>query len=144
MAQVLQLDCHMAAKTAQAWEFISRLPEGLDTKVDIRGANLSGGQRQRLLIARALAARPPVLVLDSADSALDYRTAAQLHAAIRRDCPDTTLVVISERIASLKDADRILVLEEGRITDQGTHQQLMERCRRYRHMAQLQMGGDAL
>lgn len=136
-------DVIAAAKTAQAWEFIQKLPEGLDTRVEIRGANLSGGQRQRLLIARALAAKPPVLVLDSADSALDYRTAARLHAAIRRDFPGTTLVVISERIASLRAADHILVMEEGRITHQGTHAQLVESCDRYRRMAELQMGGDA-
>ena len=144
LRDIPRAEAEAAAKTAQAWEFISRLPEGMDTKVDIRGANLSGGQRQRLLIARALAAKPPVLVLDSADSALDYRTAADLHAAIRRDCPGTTLVVISERIASLKDADRILVLEEGRITDQGTHAHLLAHCDRYRRMAELQMGGGAL
>lgn len=130
-----------AAKTAQAWEFIEKLPHGLDTRVDIRGGNLSGGQRQRLLIARALAAKPDVLILDSADSALDYRTAAALYAAIRRDLPETTLVVISERIASLWDAERILVLGEGRITHQGCHEELMERCPRYRRMAELQMGG---
>ena len=144
LRDIPRAEAEAAAKTAQAWEFISRLPDGMDTKVDIRGANLSGGQRQRLLIARALAAKPPVLVLDSADSALDYRTAADLHAAIRRDCPGTTLVVISERIASLKDADRILVLEEGRITDQGTHAHLLAHCDRYRRMVELQMGGGAL
>ena len=132
-----------AARTAQAWEFIERLPEGLDTHVELRGANLSGGQRQRILIARALAAGPQVLVLDSADSALDYRTAAALHAAIRRDCPGTTLVVISERIASLREADRILVLEDGRVTDQGSHRELLAACGRYRRMAELQMGGAA-
>ena len=130
-----------AAKTAQAWDFIQALPEGLDSRLDIRGANLSGGQRQRLLIARALAARPGTLILDSADSALDYRTAAALHAAIRRDFPGVTLVVISERVASLREADRILVLEEGAISAQGTHRQLLETCRRYRRMAELQMGG---
>ena len=130
-----------AAKTAQAWEFIERLPEGLDSRLDIRGANLSGGQRQRLLAARALAGRPSVLVLDSADSALDYRTAAALHAAIRRDRPGMTLVVISERVASLREADRILVLEDGVIDAQGTHAQLLKDCKRYRRMAELQMGG---
>jgi len=130
-----------AAKTAQAWEFIEALPGGLDARLDIRGANLSGGQRQRLLIARALAARPGILVLDSADSALDYRTAAALHAAIRRDFPGVTLVMISERVASLREADRILVLEEGVIAAQGTHAQLLEGCERYRRMAELQMGG---
>ncbi len=136
-------DVIAAAKTAQAWEFIQELPEGLDTHVDIRGANLSGGQRQRLLIARALAAKPEILVLDSADSALDYRTAARLHEAIRRDCPGTTLVIISERIASLREADRILVLEDGVITHQGGHEELLASCGRYRRMAELQMGGAA-
>ena len=132
-----------AAKTAQAWEFITGMPGGLDAAVELRGANLSGGQRQRLLVARALAGRPPVLVLDSADSALDYRTAAALHAAIRREFPDMTLVVISERIASLRQADRILVLEDGRITHQGSHEELMQCCPRYGRMAQLQMGEEA-
>lgn len=134
-------DVEAAAKTAQAWEFIAQLPDGLDTHVDIRGMNLSGGQRQRLLIARALAGKPAVLVLDSADSALDYRTAAALHQAIARDRGGITLVVISERIASLRGADRILVLEEGRISAQGRHEELLEHCDRYRHMAELQMGG---
>ena len=129
-----------AAKTAQAWDFIQALPEGLDSRLDIRGANLSGGQRQRLLVARALAGKPAVLVLDSADSALDYATAAALRAAVRRDCPGVTLVVISERIASLRDADRILVLEEGRVTAQGTHGELLESCARYRRIAELQKG----
>ncbi len=131
----------VAAKTAQAWEFIETLPGGLDARLDIRGANLSGGQRQRLLIARALAARPGILILDSTDSALDYRTAAALHTALRRDFPGVTLVVISERVASLREADHILVLEDGVISAQGTHQELLHACKRYRRMAELQMGG---
>lgn len=134
-------DAAAAAKTAQAWEFIEKLPGGLDARLDIRGANLSGGQRQRLLIARALAARPGILILDSADSALDYRTAAALHAAVRRDFPGVTLVVVSERVASLRDADRILVLEDGVIAAQGSHGELLASCGRYRRMAELQMGG---
>lgn len=134
-------DVEAAAGTAQIGDFIRSLPEGLDTRVDIRGANLSGGQRQRLLIARALAARPGVLILDSADSALDYRTAAGLYAALRRDYPGVTLVVISERVAALQEADHILVLEEGRIAAQGSHAQLLKTNQRYRKMAELQMGG---
>lgn len=134
-------DVEAAAGTAQIGDFIRSLPEGLDTCVDIRGANLSGGQRQRLLVARALAARPGVLILDSADSALDYRTAAGLYAALRRDYPGVTLVVISERVAALQGADRILVLEEGRIAAQGSHAQLLKTNQRYRKMAELQMGG---
>lgn len=137
-------DVERAARTAQAWPFISRMPGGLDAAVELRGANLSGGQRQRLLVARALAGRPPVLVLDSADSALDYRTAAALHAAVHREFPDITLVVISERIASLRQADHILVLEDGRITHQGSHEALIRDCPRYRRMAQLQMGEEAV
>ena len=81
------------------------------------------------------------MILDSADSALDYRTAAALHAALRRDFPGVTLVIISERVASLRGADRILVLEEGVIAAQGTHQELLETCGRYRRMAELQTGG---
>ena len=137
-------DVTAAAKTAQAWGFIEKLPEGLDTHVDIRGANLSGGQRQRLLIARALAAKPGVLILDSADSALDYRTAAALRAAIRRDFPGVTLVIISERVASLRDAHCILILEEGRVAAQGSHGELLESCSRYRRAAELQKGGAGL
>ena len=134
-------DVEAAAGTAQIGDFIRSLPEGLDTRVDIRGANLSGGQRQRLLVARALAARPGVLILDSADSALDYRTAAGLYAALRRDYPGVTLVVISERVAALQEADRILVLEDGRVAAQGSHAQLLKTNQRYRKMAELQMGG---
>lgn len=134
-------DVVAAAKTAQLWDFVEHLPEGLDTLVDIRGANLSGGQRQRLLVARALAGRPALLILDGADSALDYRTAAALHAALRRDRPGLTTVLISERAASLRNADRILLLENGVIAAQGSHQQLLKTCERYRRMAELQAEG---
>ena len=103
---------------------------------------LSGGQRQRLLIARALADRPEILVLDNADSALDYSTAAALRQALRRDFPCTTLVIISERVSAVREADCILVLENGRIDAQGCHDALMASCRRYQRMAKLQMGGD--
>lgn len=129
-----------AAKTAQAAEFIDALNGGFDHSVEIRGNNFSGGQRQRLLIARALAGQPEILILDNADSALDYRTAASLYAAIRRDCPGLTVILISERVSSLRAADRILVLEDGQITHQGTHEELFDCCPRYRAMAQLQMG----
>lgn len=137
-------DVLSAAKTAQAMEFISALPDGLEHHVDIRGGNLSGGQKQRLNIARALAAKPEILVLDSADSALDYRTAASLYAAIRRDFPDMTLVVITERVAPLRNADRILLLEDGRIAAQGDHHTLLETSHRYRRIVELQEGGAVL
>ena len=137
-------DVEAAVDTAQARAFVSRLPQGLDTPLELRGANLSGGQRQRLLIARALAGRPEILVLDNADSALDYQTAARLWAALRRDFPRTTLVIISERVASVRDADCILVLEHGRILASGRHQDLLVSAPRYRKMAELQMGGEAV
>lgn len=137
-------DVEAAVDTAQAREFVSRLPQGLDTPLELRGANLSGGQRQRLLIARALAGRPEILVLDNADSALDYQTAARLWAALRRDFPRTTLVIISERVASVRDADCILVLEHGRILASGRHQDLLVSAPRYRKMAELQMGGETV
>ena len=137
-------DVEAAVDTAQAREFVSRLPQGLDTPLELRGANLSGGQRQRLLIARALAGRPEILVLDNADSALDYQTAARLWTALRRDFPRTTLVIISERVASVRDADCILVLEHGRIMASGRHQDLLVSAPRYRKMAELQMGGETV
>ena len=131
-----------AAEAANCGEFIRRLPQGYDTPLEQGGANLSGGQRQRLLIARALADRPEILILDNADSALDYSTAAALRQALRRDFPCTTLVIISERVSAVREADCILVLENGRIDAQGCHDALMASCRRYQRMAKLQMGGD--
>ena len=133
----------MLFRSAQAWPFISRLPRGLDTPLELRGANLSGGRRQRLLIARALAGRPEILVLDSADSALDYATAAALRRDIRLAFPEVTLVVISERVSAVRAADRILLLQEGRIDAQGSHEELLETSGRYRRMVDLQMGGGA-
>lgn len=131
-----------ACAIARADEYIDRFPDGYDTVLEQNAANLSGGQRQRLLIARALADRPEILVLDNADSALDYSTAAALRQALRRDFPCTTLVIISERVSAVREADCILVLENGRIDAQGCHDALMASCRRYQRMAKLQMGGD--
>lgn len=131
-----------ACAIARADEYINRFPDGYDTVLEQNAANLSGGQRQRLLIARALADRPEILILDNADSALDYSTAAALRQALRRDFPGTTLVIISERVSAVREADCILVLENGRIDAQGCHDALMASCRRYQRMAKLQMGGD--
>ncbi len=108
--------------------------------LDIRGANLSGGQKQRLLIARALADHPSVLILDDSSSALDYKTDAQLRKELREHYADTTCVVIAQRISSVKDADHILVLEEGRSIGYGTHEELMKACPVYREIAASQMG----
>ncbi len=128
-----------AARDAQA-EFIAAKEGGMDAQVQVRGNNLSGGQKQRLLIARALAADPEILILDDASSALDYRTDANLRKALREHYRDTTTVLVAQRISSLRHADLILVLQDGAVIGAGTHEQLMTSCGEYRHLAQVQMG----
>lgn len=128
-----------AAENAQA-EFIAEKEGGMNAEVMVRGNNLSGGQKQRLLIARALAAGPEILVLDDASSALDYRTDAKLRASLRKHYRDTTTVLIAQRISSLRHADLILVLEDGNVIGAGSHESLMESCEEYRIIAKTQMG----
>ncbi len=129
-----------AARDAQA-DFIAQKEGGLEAEVTVRGNNLSGGQKQRLLIARALAGDPSILVLDDASSALDYRTDARLRRALRANYRDTTTVVVAQRVSSLMHADLILVLDDGRVIGSGTHETLMRTCEEYRLIAQTQMGG---
>ena len=127
-----------AAETAQA-NFIAE-KGGLDAEVVVRGNNLSGGQKQRLLIARALAANPEILILDDSSSALDYQTDANLRKAIRTHYRNTTTVLVAQRISSLRHADLILVLDDGGIIGAGDHDHLMETCEEYRLIARNQMG----
>ncbi|MBQ8640286.1 MAG: ABC transporter ATP-binding protein [Lachnospiraceae bacterium] len=131
-----------AAKAAQAMEFIEE--KGLDFMLAIRGMNVSGGQKQRLLISRALAGNPQILILDDSSSALDYATDARLRQAIRREYSDITTIIVAQRISSIMHADRILVLEDGEIIGDGVHEQLMETCDVYREISDSQMGGGAL
>ncbi len=128
-----------AARYAQA-EFIETKAGGMDAEVHVRGNNLSGGQKQRLLIARALAAQPEILILDDASSALDYRTDARLRQALRDHYRNTTTVLVAQRISSLRHADLILVLQDGAVLGMGNHQQLMETCEEYAFLANIQMG----
>lgn len=128
-----------AAKDAQA-KFIARKEGGMDAAVVVRGNNLSGGQKQRILIARALAADPEILILDDASSALDYRTDADLRASLRTNHRHTTTVVVAQRISSLRHADLILVLSDGKVIGAGKHEELLENCGEYRIIAQAQMG----
>ena len=109
----------------------------------VRGTNLSGGQKQRLLIARALAGDPEILILDDASSALDYRTDAALRRCLRQKYPHTTKVIIAQRISAIRHADLILVLDDGKVVGQGTHQELMERCPMYALIAEHQMPDGA-
>lgn len=134
-----QEEVEQAARCAQA-DFIWEKEGRFEGEVVVRGNNLSGGQKQRLLIARALAAKPEILVLDDASSALDYQTDANLRRALRENYRDTTTVLVTQRISSLQHADLILVLDDGQVIGAGSHQQLMESCEEYRMIAQTQMG----
>jgi len=128
-----------AAEDAQA-SFIAQKEGGMNAEVVIRGNNLSGGQKQRLLIARALAADPEILILDDASSALDYQTDSRLRQALRKNYRDTTTVVVAQRISSLRHADLILVLSDSQVIGAGRHEELMATCEEYRIIAETQMG----
>ena len=128
-----------AARRAQALEFIKE-QGGLDAPVAIKGANLSGGQKQRLLLARALAGDPDILLLDDSSSALDYRTDSKLREEIRLHCADATKIIIAQRISSIMHAEKIMVLENGNVIGMGTHEELMETCPLYREIGESQIG----
>ena len=128
---------------AQAKQMIDELPEGTGYRLTARGTNISGGQKQRMLIARAVAAEPEILILDDSSSALDYKTDASLRKALHSSLPDTTTVIIAQRISSIMNADLILVLDEGNIIGRGRHSELMESCPEYKLIADTQMGGAA-
>ncbi len=130
-----------AVTNAQAAPFISELRDGLSEHLNAKGTNLSGGQRQRLLIARALAGHPQILVLDDSSSALDYKTDANLRMALNRNYDDVTTIMVASRISSIMNCTQIIVLDEGRVIGQGTHEELMENCTVYREIADTQMGG---
>lgn len=124
-----------ALSTAQALEFVKKLPGGIHSRIEAGGRNLSGGQRQRLTIARALVGNPPILVLDDSASALDLATDAALRRALRRDVAQSTVLLISQRISTVAGADRILVLDDGRMVGFDTHQALLQTCSVYREIA---------
>lgn len=126
---------HLALEIAQAGDFILSRPEGLAAEVAQGGANFSGGQKQRLSIARALVKRPPIYIFDDSFSSLDYKTDARLRCALRKYVAGSTVIIVSQRVATIKDADQILVLNEGRLIGQGTHEELLERCAVYREIA---------
>ena len=129
-----------AAEDAMAGEFIRSLEQGLDYSADIRGANLSGGQKQRLLVARALAAHPEILVLDDSSSALDYKTDAAMRGAIQQNHSDSTLILIAQRVSSVMGLTHILVMDNGKCIGYGSHRELLEGCPAYREIYQAQMG----
>lgn len=124
---------------AKAKDFVME-KGGFDDKVNIRGANLSGGQKQRVLIARSLAAHPDILILDDSSSALDYKTDADLRKNLRKHFSDTTTIIVAQRISSILHADHIMVLDDGKMADYGTHEELLGRCRIYQEISDSQMG----
>ncbi len=133
-----EAEVRRAAQIANADEFISRLPEGYDTLIGERGVKLSGGQRQRMAIARAVLADPKILILDEATSNLDTESERLIQSGLSRLMQDRTCFVIAHRLSTITHADRIVVLEDGREVESGTHAELMEVDSRYRAMVQLQ------
>ncbi len=130
-------------KLAQADGFIAEMPDGYDTYIEQGGTNVSGGQKQRLCIARALIKKPKILILDDSTSAVDTKTDALIRRAFAEEIPDTTKFIIAQRISSVEDADRIIVMEDGRITDVGTHSELIEKSEIYKEIyLSQQKGGD--
>jgi len=130
-----------AAKIAQADDFISAFPDGYEHMLAQHGTNVSGGQKQRIMISRAVAGEPEILILDDSSSALDYKTDANLRAALRENMKNTTVVTVAQRVSSVKNCDLILVLDEGGIIGAGTHDELLDTCEEYREISDSQMGG---
>ena len=131
-----------AALVAQANEFICRTPDGYETMVAERGMSLSGGQKQRLSIARAILKGTEILIFDDSTSALDLKTEADLYRALKESNPNSTKIMIAQRIASVRCADRIIVLDNGLVSACGTHEELMKNCKTYRDIYDSQMGED--
>ena len=137
-------DIIKAAKIAQAHEFITSFADGYSHSISTGGTNLSGGQRQRLLISRAIAGKPEILILDDSSSALDYKTDANLRSALSYALPDSTVITVAQRVSSVKNCDLILVIDEGKIIGCGKHDELMNTCTEYKENSDSQMGGAFL
>lgn len=130
-----------ASKLAQADEFVSRFPDKYNSHIEQGGANVSGGQRQRLCIARALMKHPKILILDDSTSAVDTKTDALIRKAFREEIPDTTKIIIAQRISSVEDADMIIVLDDGHISGVGTHKELLKSNEIYKEVYTSQVKG---
>lgn len=128
-----------ALKTAQAWEFVSHMHDGLDTHISQGGKNLSGGQKQRISIARALVGKPDILILDDSTSALDYATDLAFRKSLKDEFQDTSVIMISQRTTSLKNADKIIVMDDGEAVGMGKHDELLETCEIYKEIYNSQM-----
>lgn len=139
-----EADVADAIKTAQAAEFMEKLPDGYQAHVAQGGSNFSGGQKQRLSIARAIARKPEIFIFDDSFSALDYKTDKVLRNQLAKDCKDATKLIVAQRIGTIRDADQIIVLDEGHIVGKGKHADLMENCETYRQIAYSQLSKEEL
>lgn len=133
-----------ACRLACADEFVESFEDGYETYIEQGGSNVSGGQKQRLCIARALLKKPKILILDDSTSAVDTKTDAVIRKAFRTEIPDTTKIIIAQRIASVQDADLIVVLDDGRIVDVGSHEELIDRSEIYKEVYESQNKGGGL
>jgi ATP-binding cassette subfamily B protein len=131
-----------ALEIAQAADFVREMPEGLDAPIAQGGTNVSGGQRQRLAIARAVVKRPEIYLFDDSFSALDLATDARLRAALRPVTRDATVLIVAQRVSTIRDADQILVLEDGLVVGRGTHGELLETCETYREIVASQLSAE--
>lgn len=143
-APATQDDISMAVKVAQANEFVEKKDQGYDGYVAQGGSNFSGGQKQRLSIARAIARQPEILIFDDSFSALDYKTDRILREALRKECKDATKIIVAQRIGTIRDADKIIVLDDGQIAGMGTHDELMKNCEVYQEIAYSQLSKEEL
>ena len=143
-ADATDAEIEEACRMACADEFIEKMPDGYDTYIEQGGTNVSGGQKQRLCIARALLRRPMLLILDDSTSAVDTATDARIRAALKTALPDATKLIIAQRITSVMDADRIIVLDDGHVVGLGTHEQLMKNCDIYREVYESQQEGVSI
>ena len=143
-APATQDDIAMAVKVAQASEFVEKKDQGYDGYVAQGGPNFSGGQKQRLSIARAIARQPEILIFDDSFSALDYKTDRILREALRKECKDATKIIVAQRIGTIRDADKIIVLDDGQIVGMGTHDELMKNCEVYQEIAYSQLSKEEL
>lgn len=139
-----QEDIRSAAQTAQAQDFVEKMPESYDSTVAQGGTNLSGGQKQRLSIARAVCRQPEIYLFDDSFSALDYKTDRTLRSALKKDTGAATTLIVAQRIGTIMDADKIIVLDEGRMAGMGTHKELMESCKVYQEIALSQLSKEEL
>lgn len=142
--EATEAEVKKAAQIAQAWEFIEEKEDGVNSAIAQGGTNVSGGQKQRLSIARAIAKEPEIYIFDDSFSALDYKTDVVLRRALKKETKDATTLIVAQRISTILHADKILVLDEGRVVGQGTHRELLNSCEVYRQIAMSQLSEEEL